>query len=336
MSSRRTLLLALVAGVVALAGSAAFAAERAPQQGVGIRLLEIPTRRTDDPRAHLYVLDHLRPGATLTRRIQLSNHTRTPVRLGLYAAGADVHHGQFRFLDGRRQNELAHWTSVQPSQLQLQAGATASATVTINVPPAAAAGERYAVVWAELPEHATNKAGVAVVHRVGVRIYLSVGTGGEPPLNFAIESITAHRNSDGRPLVTAWVRNTGGRALDLSGTLRLTGGPGGLRAGPFAVQLGTTLGIGQTEPLRVPLDPAIPAGPWHASISLRSGTLQRTASSTITFPAAPGSAAAAVPKTPATAVAIALAIGGLVLLGVVALLRRRWRRGATRAIRQAQ
>jgi hypothetical protein len=191
------------------------------------------------------------------------------------------------------------------------------------------------VVWAELPASVTHGRGVAVLHRVGVRIYLSVGAGGEPPSNFRIQSMAAERAPDGRPVVAAWVHNTGRRALDLAGTLRLTDGPGGLRAGPFAVQLGTTLGIGQSQPLRVPLDPAVPAGPWRATISLRSGMVQRTASSTITFPAVPGSAAPAVPTTAAVGpIAVAIA-AGLLLLGAW-LLRRRWRGLRTGPIKHAR
>jgi hypothetical protein len=80
------------------------------------------------------------------------------------------------------------------------------------------------------------------------------------------------------------VHNTGGRALDMSGTLRLSKGPGGLSAGPFPATLGTTLGIGQTEPVTVPLDKALPDGPWLATLELHSGVLRRKVEGTILFP----------------------------------------------------
>jgi hypothetical protein len=88
--------------------------------------------------------------------------------------------------------------------------------------------------------------------------------------------------------VQAAIHNTGGRALDLSGALGLTHGPGGLSAGPFPITLGTTLGVGQTEPVTVPLDQQIPDGPWHATLTVRSGLTKRTAQATLTFPARPG------------------------------------------------
>ena len=86
-------------------------------------------------------------------------------------------------------------------------------------------------------------------------------------------------------MVLATVHNTGGRALDMSGTLELTDGPGGLNAGPFPVVVGTTLGVGDTESVTIALDEALPAGPWNSEIILRSGLLERSASATITFPA---------------------------------------------------
>jgi hypothetical protein len=173
---------------------------------------------------------------------------------------------------------------------------------------------------------------VSAVNRVGVRVYLSVGAGGEPPTRFAIQSVTAERAPDSRPVVAVRVRNTGGRALDLGGELRLTGGPGGLQAGPFPVRLGTTLGIGEAGSVRVPLDPAVPAGPWRVRIRLGSGAVQRAAGATVTFPERAGSAAAAVPATPAAPRSMdrrSLAVGvGLLVLGGLMLLRRRGGRQA--------
>jgi hypothetical protein len=326
-SIRRLLLVALVAGVVASGAGAAAAAGTAPEGSVGIRLLEAPTGRAGDPRARLYVVDHVGPGATVTRRVELSNGTARPVRLSLYAAGAEVQQGRFRFLDGRAANELTGWTTLRPGRIPVPARGTAAATVTIDVPADASAGERYAVVWAELPTSVAAGGGVSTVNRVGVRVYLSVGPGGEPPSRFVIESVTADRATDGRPVVVVRVRNSGGRALDLSGELRLSGGPGGLRAGPFPVQLGTTLGPGESGLVRVPLDPAVPDGPWRVSITLRSGVAQDSASATATFPARPGSAGEEAPATTAAAGRTPLAVGGaLLVLGALAVLRRRDRR----------
>ncbi len=169
------------------------------------------------------------------------------------------------------------------------------------------------------------------LHRIGVRIYLSVGPGGEPASDFAITSFEALQNDEGSPTVAATVRNTGGRAVDLSGELRLTNGPGGLSAGPFEARLGTTLGVGQTEPVLVVLDRAIPAVPWEARILLRSGLTERDARATITFPAASTSPAAPVPVADdpsGRGWMLPVGVGGAVLVGVpttLLLLHRRRR-----------
>ena len=115
-------------------------------------------------------------------------------------------------------------------------------------------------------------------------MYLSVGPGGAPPSNFAIGPLTAERSAAGEPIVVATVRNTGKRTLDIRGTLTLSGGPGGLRAGPFPVTLGATLGPSASEPATIRLDGRLPRGPWRAQLRLTSGSLQRTAAATITFP----------------------------------------------------
>ena len=57
--------------------------------------------------------------------------------------------------------------------------------------------------------------------------------GGAPLSDFTIDSLTAERAPDGRPMILAMVHNTGQRALDMDGTLQLLDGPGGLSAGPF-------------------------------------------------------------------------------------------------------
>jgi hypothetical protein len=134
------------------------------------------------------------------------------------------------------------------------------------------------------------------VNRVGIRVYLSVGPGGKPPSDFTIESLTAHRSTTGIPSISARVVNTGQRALDLSGELLLTDGPAGLRGGPFPVQLGNTLAIGESTELDIPLDPSLPNGPWQADLTLRSGFVERTVQTNLTFPASGQSAIEFVPS----------------------------------------
>ena len=321
---RRSLVVGAVFAIAQV--SSALAQSGAPPGSIGIRLLEAPADLAEDPRAHVYVIDHLNQGDTIRRRIEVSSGLDRRQRLHLYAAGAIVSEGGFRFLEGRTQNELSSWISVHPQTFELPAHGRASAVVTIAVPDEASDGERYAVVWAQTPPRGEPNEEVAAIDRVGVRVYLSVGRGSAPPVDYGIESMTAERDPSGRALVSASVLNTGGRAIDLNGSLRLTDGPGGLSAGPFPAELGTTIGIGQRASVLIGLSSSIPDGPWKAVLRLRSGQVQRRAQARISFPHAPGGRSRSVPARPmdsaplVLAVVIALALGGLWLLLV---LRRR-------------
>lgn len=278
----------VLAGVVALAGATTSAvapasADAAPPPGVGIRLLDAPSNRADDPRARVYVVDQVRPGAVLTRHVEVSNGDATATDLLVYPATAVLRGGGFEIAARGAAGSVASWTTVASTSLHLEPRQRASVTVTLRVPSDAPAGEVYGAVVAERPARRTAQ-GVSVALRAAVRVYLSVGQGAEPASDFTVDALTAGRDSAGSPYVLAQVHNTGGRALDLSGSLRLGDGPGGLSAGPFAARLGTTLGIGESGPVLVPLDKAVPAGPWLASLELRSGELTRRVEGTISFP----------------------------------------------------
>jgi hypothetical protein len=314
----------IVTTLLLMAGALAPAISASAQQdsgGVGIRLLEAPVARQNDPRARRSIVDHVKPGESFSRQFEVSNTTDGRRTVSIYAAAADVRGGDFVTADGHTQNELSRWVTVDRTTVDLAAGKTVQPRLTIVVPRDASAGERYAVVWAELPPRAPAGGGIAVVNRVGLRIYLSVGPGGEPRTDFVIESITAQRDAQRRPVVLATVRNTGGRALDLSGELQLSEGPGNLRAGPFAAQVGTTLGIGETEPVTVPLNEQLPDGPWLAKIELRSSTTVRTAEARISFPSAANATASPVgAKSVGKDTPLPLLLAGGALLGLLVVL----------------
>ena len=312
------------------AGSAQPVAAITDGGSIGLRLVDAPEAAATDPRARLYIIDHLAPGTVIHRRIEVSNTGSSPAHVVLYPAGATIAKGSFVGATGHTRNELSTWTSVSPRAADVPAGGQVTAKVTISVPKNAAPEEQYGVVWAEARSTPKSPGGLIEVSRVGIRVYLSVGPGGPPAADFAIEALTAQRSPDGRPTILATVRNTGGRALDMSGTLELLSGPGGLSAGPFPAILGTTLAIGATEPVTIVLDKRLPAGPWDAQITLRSGLLERKAQATITFPKA-GAAPPAQTSTRPGWIYLVL-IGLLVLLVLVALKVIRGRRGRRRQI----
>ena len=252
--------------------------------GIGIQLLDAPVSRRADPRANEYIIDFLAPGTTINRRVLVSNTTTTAKKVQVYAAAATIDNGAFVFGDGHAVNELVSWVSVDHTDLYLLPNTDIPVLVTIRVPKTASAGERYAVVWAQTAAMPSGARTIGAVNRVGVRIYLDIGPGGEPASDFQIETLTPARTPDGRPQISAQVRNTGGRAVDLNGTLTLANGPGSLNAGPYDLTSVATLAPGEVAPVVVVLDRQLPDGPWHVHLTIVSGFLTRTADAVITFP----------------------------------------------------
>jgi hypothetical protein len=306
---------------IAVSASTAFAA---PPGGIGIRLVDGSTSSRSSPLARSYIVGRLGPGTTIRRRIEISNTTRSTADVAVYSSAAGLRNGNFEFAGGRTRNELTSWTSVTRRVLRLPANARAFETVTVKVPKLASSGERYAVVWAEVSAPTSAAHAVKLVNRVGVRMYVSIGPGGAPSANFAVGTLSAKRSATGGLLVVATVHNTGGRTLDINGTLTLSNGPGGLRAGPLGVALGATLAPGHAEPATVALDKRLPRGPWRAHLRLTSGFIERSAEATITFPPA---ARAAKPSSSSRLILVVSAL--LALLAVGALARSRARRLAS-------
>ena len=281
------IVLSVLSGIIIPASSALAARPHQPNTGsggIGIRLVDLPSASHDDPLGRSYIVARLAPGTSIRRSVEISNSTRSTATVAVYPAAGGISRGRFGFAPGHTPNELSSWTSLSRAALRLPAGMKVFETVTITVPRNASSGEHYAVVWAQVSARAPAKGGVTLVNRVGVRMYLSIGPGGTPAPNFAIGRLTAKRSANGELLVFATIHNSGGRTLDIGGTLTLSNGPGGLRAGPFAVKLGTALAPHSSEPGTVRLDKRLPLGPWRAEIRLTSGLVQRTAAATLTFP----------------------------------------------------
>ncbi|MGI5290585.1 hypothetical protein ACQEVF_45690 [Nonomuraea polychroma] len=182
-------------------------------------------------------------------------------------------------------NELSSWVSIDRPEIVVRPNSREPFKAAIHVPETATRGERYGAIWAEVSSR-TPGAGnpVQLVNKIGVRIYLDAGPGGDPPSDFVIEELMPGRTEEGRPVVKATVRNTGERALDMSGHLWLSDGPGGLKAGPFRAQVGTTFAINDGAPVMVVLDARLLDGPWNVELTLSSGLVKRTVSGTLTFP----------------------------------------------------
>ncbi len=336
LTALRTLLAFLAAFLVA-AGMPAAAFAQPDQPGgtpagsIGIRLLDAPVALQDDPRAQTYIIDNLPPGTTITRHVMVTNNTGAPAKVDVYAGPAQIADGGFVPEDRGETSELTSWISVHKPTLELDNGQEAEVTVTIAVPKDAPEVEQYAVIWASLTTpNATG--GIATESRVGVRVYLSVGEGNGPPSDFTIDKLTPRRDADLGAQVVATVTNTGGRAVDVSGTLALSDGPGGLSAGPLDAT-GSTIAPGATGEvvLAVPNSASLPAGPWTAEVKLQSGVKKHDMSASLTFPAeGDGESAGDSGSFPwvLVSVVVALLLVGLGI-GVYLLARRRAATGSS-------
>jgi hypothetical protein len=268
------------------------------------------------------------PTAThFSRKILICNGDNARIHVNLYAAGATIRGGTFDINQAPGNDAISQWVTVRPTSLDLGPGESQIIEATFAVPQDAPRGEFYGAVVAARP---ARSGGIGISARAAIRVYLDIGQGGLPPTNFRIDSMTAGRSDDGSPYVLAQVTNIGKRAIDLTGSLKLTKGPGGLSAGPFPAQLGTTLAPGQSEPVTIPLDKALPAGPWLATLDMKSGLVKRRAQATILFPTAEGTKAAPVaakslPLTKNRDVIIPIAIVLLLAL-LILLLLIWWRR----------
>ena len=252
--------------------------------GVGVRLLDIPAATQNDPRARSYIVDRLAPGTTIERRIQVQNNSDSAQSVRIYPGAATIKNGSFIGRSDPAVNELTTWTSINQPQLELPAGQEADALVTIKVPADAAEDEHYAVVWAEVRSAPAKGTNIVQASRIGIRIYLSVGPGNGNPADFNITSFTTARDTDGNPQVTAKVTNTGGRAVDITGDLKLTEGPSDISAGPFPLKRATTIAPGGSQNVIFTLGAELPNGPWKAHLRLKSGLIEHETSATITFP----------------------------------------------------
>ncbi|MEV1107316.1 MULTISPECIES: hypothetical protein [unclassified Micromonospora] len=299
-------------------------------------MLEAPTDRRDDPRALRYIVDHLPPGTTINRQLLIVNRTGEPRRVDVYPAAATLEGSAFTFGEGRAASELTSWTTVDRDTVELEPWGEARVRATVTVPTAAPRGERYGVIWASTTSKPRASGQVTQIHRVGVRMYLDIGPGGEPASDFTIGDVRPARGPEGVPTVTVQVTNTGGRAIDLTGTVSLSDGPAGSRAGPFPVGKGVTLPPGGSGLVVAQFPTELPNGRWKAEVNLESGLVKRSLTAQIEFPdpAAAGRKGSVVSRL-RSPWAVGVVVAALLLTtGLAVLVRRRSRRTPAAAHRE--
>jgi hypothetical protein len=283
----------------------------------GTRLVDVPVSEAHNPRALQAIIDDLTPGTVIRRRILIANNELQTSHFTVYPDAARIRNGSFEGDAGQTRSELTTWITIQHGRVTLGPDKTVMDLVTIRVPRVATRGEHYGVIWVQQSARAKTGDGVAVteVNRVGIAIYLAVSHGALPT-SFAIETIAGHRSARGQPVLSARISNTGGRAVNLSGTVSLTDGPGGTSAGPFSARTVVTLAPGQSGTLTFRPGKRLPSGPWLATVTVVSGLNKVIASATVDF-------SGHVPRRTWIRTSAMFGVGGLGIAGLIVVTRRR-------------
>lgn len=322
-----TLMLAVIAVAMVPAASAAAATppKAGPAQRFGLRLVDVPVSEANNPRGLRYIIDYLRTGTTIHRRILVVNDETRTAKFTVYPDAAQIADEAFTGDAGATRSELTSWISMQHAALTLAPGASETDMITIKVPLGATRGEHYGVIWVQQAAfvRGANGFGINEVDRVGVRMYLAVGHGGAPPTDFDITSVTGHLSAAGQPSVLVHVANTGGRAVDLDGSTSLTDGPGITSAGPFPAGRIITLAPGQSGTMSFATSRSLPDGSWRAKVTLVSGITTSTATKTVLF-----GALAASQHHSSVLVWAGVALAAIVLSGILVVILGRRRRRA--------
>jgi hypothetical protein len=303
------------------AGTGIGQAATAPQNQFGIKLLQAPSSEAGDPRADIYIIDHLNPGADIHRNFQVSNTGSNAVTLSLYPAAASLANGTFDFAAGHTQNEMTTWIHLSKATVTLAPHSSATVTATVDVPKDAPAGNDNGVIWAE--QDAKGAGNVALVSRVGIRMYLNIGPGGAPAAGFTAGTPTTSEGANGTRLVSVPISNTGGRAIDVRGSMSLSNGPGGLQAGPFNPQSVDTLAPGQSHPVTFALSSKLPDGRWQATFTFQSDLITKTEKVTLNLAAGSATTAKSHKSFPIIPVAGGIGLFLILLIGAYFILRHR-------------
>lgn len=271
-------LLALLASFVAASTTVVHAASPPSTGTIGIRLLDQPFDPADQ-RTRNYIVDTVLPGTQIQRHVRVSNNTGQAQTIDIYAGAASEWREQFTAGERGTTNRLTEWTRLDRQRLQLPSGQSGDVTVTITVPADAPVGTQYAGI---LAAQAVN-GGVAAASEVGIRAYVTVGTGAGQIADFQIDRLTGERDPDGRAVVVADIRNTGTRAVDLESELNLSG-PANIGPMPSDRVLVPVGGAGKVR-FRLPVGADVSDGPWQAHVTSRAATIERELDGEVTFPA---------------------------------------------------
>jgi hypothetical protein len=204
-----------------------------------------------------YKLD---PGATVTDRVAVTNHSRRPLVLRLYANDAfTTAAGGFDLRAGNAApTDAGGWITLAQERITLPASSRAVVAFTVTVPADATPGDHAAGVVASLISGDDDGAGrqVSVDHRVGSRVHLRVAGALRPRL--AISDVRIKHAASWHPLRLP--RVTVDFTISNPGNVRLNGTAAARIEGPF--------GLGGRDAPAAAVPEILPGGSLRASMDL--------------------------------------------------------------------
>ncbi|GAA2853607.1 hypothetical protein Acy02nite_50260 [Actinoplanes cyaneus] len=206
-----------------------------------------------------YKLD---PGATITDHLAVTNHSRRPLTLRLYASDAfTTAGGGFDLLAaGAAPRDAGGWVTLARTTVTLPKSSRVVIPLTLTVPGNATPGDHAAGVVASLTDAGTGTGPdgrrVTVDHRVGTRIYLRVTGPLRPALTVTDVQLTS--GSSWNPVTLPHLTAT--FTINNIGNVRLSAQPSVHAHGPF--------GLGERSANGAAVPEVLPGGSLRTSIRL--------------------------------------------------------------------
>ncbi|MEU4619569.1 DUF916 domain-containing protein [Actinoplanes sp. NPDC023801] len=206
-----------------------------------------------------YKLD---PGAIVTDHVAVTNHSKQPLTLRLYAHDAfTTTGGGFDLRAGNATpTDAGLWIKLGRQRITLPASSRVVVPFTLTVPANATPGDHAAGVVASLVAGTTDAAGnkVSVDHRVGSRVYLRVTGPLQPSLT--VTDVQIRTATSWNPLKLPRVTAT--FTIANTGNVRLGGAPSAQIEGPFGLGVRTTTATAVPE--------ILPGGSLTTTVALNS------------------------------------------------------------------
>ncbi|MFJ4844777.1 MULTISPECIES: WxL protein peptidoglycan domain-containing protein [unclassified Streptomyces] len=224
----------------------------------------------DDRSSYSYDVN---PGGQVKDAMVVANHSKSTLRLALYAAdGYTTETGQLDLLTKDKKSVgIGAWVHADRDSVEIKPGKTAQIPFTVSVPANATPGDHVGGILTSLKQ-SDDAAGINVDRRLGIRVKLRVSGALKPQL--AVEDLhvdyagTANPFAKGDATVTYTIHNTGNATLSTRQAVSVTGPFGWLSAEAGSIPASPELLPGETWQVKVPVHGVAPAVSLTAKATL--------------------------------------------------------------------